>query len=429
MFINTLTLILLAVGTPSGEGPFASLTYKQALISAANENKPLLIDFFAEWCGPCKRLDRTTWIDRAVIAWMAKEVIAIKVDADIDQDLCREFGVSLLPTVVFISPSGNELGRIAGYISPTDFLVDAQDILAGKVPPTRKDREAIDYEALKRARDEFVRDENDPRRRRRFAIALEAVGRYGEALEHYLWCWDEGMKNNGTSVVVLTSFLIGDLVRISRKLPVAKEEMRDRRAMLASVLLSGSATSRERWDAAVALVALDSKFFNAPEQSIEFYDTVVDSCGEQSPSATLLRENLTAHLARAGRYREALLVPVSFVARIQKAASEVQSLPAAGSVSDAQAAVMNPERERQIVVEKAVLYFEVYAGAGQDADALLVADAALGISGKVEVFIALLERAKKTKSFALGRELLLRAEDLLEPKLLPTVEKAAQWAL
>jgi thioredoxin 1 len=84
-----------------------SETYKELLQSG----KPLVIDFWATWCGPCKRVApiieelATEYADRVNIG---------KCDVEEDEDLAMEFRVSSIPTIVFINAKGEVVNRIVG---------------------------------------------------------------------------------------------------------------------------------------------------------------------------------------------------------------------------------------------------------------------------------------------------------------------------
>jgi len=100
---------------------------KQALADSIKENKPVVIDFFAEWCPSCHELDRTVFSDPSIAAKLAK-VTTLRMDAtDMDaqnvQSVLQDYGIEGLPTVVFLDSHGQEIAnsRIIGAASPKEF--------------------------------------------------------------------------------------------------------------------------------------------------------------------------------------------------------------------------------------------------------------------------------------------------------------------
>ena len=97
-----------------------------ALARARAEHKPVMIDFFAEWCAACKELDRETYVAPAVVE-EASRFVRIKVDGTNAQDpldtLYARFGVNGLPTVAFVSSEGKVLDdpRLTGFLGPEKF--------------------------------------------------------------------------------------------------------------------------------------------------------------------------------------------------------------------------------------------------------------------------------------------------------------------
>ncbi len=98
-----------------------------AVARAKKENKPILVDFYADWCVWCKTLDSTTYKDPAVARLLGEKMVPLKVDVDHGgRELARQWGVSGLPTILVLSPNGKELGRIPGYLPARDFMSEVQ---------------------------------------------------------------------------------------------------------------------------------------------------------------------------------------------------------------------------------------------------------------------------------------------------------------
>lgn len=85
---------------------------KENYDSVVKNDKPLLIDFYADWCGPCRMLSPT--VDK--IAAEREDIVVGKVNVDDEPELAEAFGVSSIPTLV-VMKSGNVAARSVG-VSP-----------------------------------------------------------------------------------------------------------------------------------------------------------------------------------------------------------------------------------------------------------------------------------------------------------------------
>lgn len=93
----------------------------KGLKSAVESNKPVMIDFYADWCGWCKRLDNTTYSDSEVVK-LSDKFVCIKVNTDKNQQAARRYGISGLPTIVFLRHNGEVIERIVGYRDSTGYI-------------------------------------------------------------------------------------------------------------------------------------------------------------------------------------------------------------------------------------------------------------------------------------------------------------------
>lgn len=75
-------------------------------------DKPCVIDFYADWCKPCKMI--APILDELAAEYAGK-VTFYKVDTQVEQELARAFNISSIPLVVFCSVQGNPQGSMGAY--------------------------------------------------------------------------------------------------------------------------------------------------------------------------------------------------------------------------------------------------------------------------------------------------------------------------
>ena len=76
--------------------------------SIKSENKPVMIDFYADWCAQCKELDEYTYTNPEIVE-LSKSFNTIKVDLTKENEgITNKFNIKGLPVVVFLNPNGEE---------------------------------------------------------------------------------------------------------------------------------------------------------------------------------------------------------------------------------------------------------------------------------------------------------------------------------
>ena len=108
----------------------AWMTFSEGLQKAKQEDKPVMVDFYADWCGPCRMMDQITYEDEKVIEEVMKNFVPVKVDVDVEQSLAYQFGIYSIPTIVYLDENGNEVYRTVGYRSASQILADMDEALS-----------------------------------------------------------------------------------------------------------------------------------------------------------------------------------------------------------------------------------------------------------------------------------------------------------
>lgn len=123
--IAILSALLILIGTLSAQTLFKSYNYEGTKQQAQLDGKSMMIYFTAEWCKPCKKMERESFSTSEVSNLINGNFVPYKFDIDKEangKSVADQFLIDAYPTIVFIDKSGNESGRIIGYRSKDELV-------------------------------------------------------------------------------------------------------------------------------------------------------------------------------------------------------------------------------------------------------------------------------------------------------------------
>jgi thioredoxin:protein disulfide reductase len=100
----------------------------KALAQAKQENKPLVLDFHAEWCIPCKQMEKNVFPDPKVAAQL-KRVVFVRIDTDQEPELTQKLGVVGLPDIRFATSDGKIVNKTIGFQDADSFSEQLSELL------------------------------------------------------------------------------------------------------------------------------------------------------------------------------------------------------------------------------------------------------------------------------------------------------------
>jgi thiol:disulfide interchange protein DsbD len=110
---------------------------EQSLSEATANGNGAMLDFYADWCVECKRMERNTFPEKGVAALLDRFALLqtdVTANDEVDQDLMKSFGIIGPPAILFFDRSGSEMKayRLVGYFEPEEFAAHLEQVLAAQ---------------------------------------------------------------------------------------------------------------------------------------------------------------------------------------------------------------------------------------------------------------------------------------------------------
>ena len=100
-----------------------------AMVQAKNENKPVLLHFYGDFCGPCKAMDKNVFPEPTVAQELKNHFIPVKIDTSQNQATTQKYGIRGIPADVFITPQGEILHQRVGGTDARQYLQELQNVV------------------------------------------------------------------------------------------------------------------------------------------------------------------------------------------------------------------------------------------------------------------------------------------------------------
>ncbi|MCY7362200.1 MAG: thioredoxin family protein, partial [Ignavibacteria bacterium] len=139
-FIAILAIIMgiwmLKPQSETGSVKWNMLTSVDEITKSINtENKPVMIDFYADWCAQCKELDEYTYTNPDIVS-LSESLNNIKIDLTKENEsITNKYNIKGLPVVIFLNSKGEEIKelRVTGFLKPDEFKKKIYILLKNKI--------------------------------------------------------------------------------------------------------------------------------------------------------------------------------------------------------------------------------------------------------------------------------------------------------
>src|ERR1039457_2076330 len=125
---KTLLLLLLTVTSSvfanTEKVAFIDNDWTRACFLAKQQHKYLFVDAYTDWCSWCKVMDKQTFPDSQVVAFMNSNFVSLKLEMEHNFGITvsMKYMVNAFPTYLVFSPEGKLVYQVMGYMPPKDFI-------------------------------------------------------------------------------------------------------------------------------------------------------------------------------------------------------------------------------------------------------------------------------------------------------------------
>ena len=135
-----LLMLSLCAGAVQAQVKFETKSTDAVREMAVRQGKLVFIDLYADWCPPCRMMEREVFSRKDVGEFMDQRFVAAKYSTDkpTGRELMKRYGRDAIPLYLVFDTRGELLGRIQGAAKPDEFMDNLQTILDRQKPKQGK---------------------------------------------------------------------------------------------------------------------------------------------------------------------------------------------------------------------------------------------------------------------------------------------------
>ncbi len=131
--MRTLFLFLFVMGSQVSNAAWL-YSLEEAQRMALSTNRFIVVDFWASWCGPCKKMDVDAWAAPQVKELMNTGFVSLKINIDNERALAEKYGVKAIPFVMIIDANGKVVSSFDGYRNASGVIKEIERFAVSTEP-------------------------------------------------------------------------------------------------------------------------------------------------------------------------------------------------------------------------------------------------------------------------------------------------------
>jgi thioredoxin-related protein len=108
--------------TPAKDSGVSWINYDEGMAMGKKDGKKILINFYADWCGYCKKMNREIFSKGEAADYINQNFIPVRINTEVEGQLAEAYRVSGLPTTWFLDKNGEGIMNLPGYLPKEMFM-------------------------------------------------------------------------------------------------------------------------------------------------------------------------------------------------------------------------------------------------------------------------------------------------------------------